>query len=273
LRHKNALHVWELASGKERQTVPGGSGDYWFWMVAAAPDGRTVAATRSDGVVQLWDLHTGKELLNMAAVAGGVSRLAFSPDSRLLATGHRDGSIFIWAVPVAGSPPGPPPDATQLERWWADLAGDDARKAYAAIRGFGASPGPAVQLLGDRLRPVTEGPPDQLRRLVADLDSPEFRRREAATKELTAFGERAGPALRAALKASSSGEQHQRIEQLLRAQDAPAGEALRLVRAVEALELSGTAEARAVLEKLASGVPEARLTREARGALERLARR
>ena len=51
----------------------------------------------------------------------------------------------------------------------------------------------------------------------------------------------------------------------------PAGEVLRAVRAVWVLELTGTPAARQVLQKLAGGAPQARLTREARAALGRLA--
>jgi hypothetical protein len=48
---------------------------------------------------------------------------------------------------------------------------------------------------------------------------------------------------------------------------------LRPRRAVEVLERAGTAEARQLLEHLAEGEPEAFLTREARAALDRSARR
>jgi RNA polymerase sigma factor (sigma-70 family) len=53
--------------------------------------------------------------------------------------------------------------------------------------------------------------------------------------------------------------------------DSPAR--LRAVRAVEAMELAGTAEARRTLEALAGGRPAAWLTRDARASLDRLARR
>jgi hypothetical protein len=53
----------------------------------------------------------------------------------------------------------------------------------------------------------------------------------------------------------------------------PGREAVRLARALEVLEHAGTAEARELLQTLAGGEVKARLTREARESLERLAKR
>ena len=51
------------------------------------------------------------------------------------------------------------------------------------------------------------------------------------------------------------------------------GQRLQLLRAVEALEYMNTPEARRVLQATSEGEPEARLTREAKAALERLSKR
>jgi RNA polymerase sigma factor (sigma-70 family) len=278
-RYENALHLWELATGKERRTIPCGPASVrWVQRVACAADGRTLATARSDGTLQLWDLVTGKELPFRAAPGVEVQCLVFSPDSRLLASAQRDGTILVWDAASARrgeeARRGGEPDSRQLNRWWADLAGEDARRAYGAVCGLAAGPPHALRLFRDRLRPTTEAPPAKLRPLIAELDSPQFERREAARRQLTAFGEAAAPALRAALQAGPSAEQRRRIEQILGAlRGPPPSGALRHLRAVEVLERIGSAEAHEVLAKLANGVPEARLTREAKATLERMARR
>jgi hypothetical protein len=84
---------------------------------------------------------------------------------------------------------------------------------------------------------------------------------------LRRLGERAEPGLREALKGKPTLETRKRVEQLLE------GIRLRCLRAVEVLEHIGTPDAQQVLKTLASGTPPARLTREAKASLERLAKR
>jgi hypothetical protein len=275
-RHQDTVHVWELATGKERQTISlGPSLVHWFQHVACAADGRTLAAALNDGMIQLWDLNTGRERPFRAEATTEENCLTFSPDGRLLATGHRDGTIFVWDAAAAVGRPRQErqPDAAHLEEWWADLAGEDARRAYTAVCELAVAAPHAVRLFRDRLHPTSEGPPVRLRQLIANLDSPEYPRREAAAKQLTAFHEQAEPALHAALQAGPSAEQRRRIEAILDSfTAAPSGEVLRHLRAVEVLERIGTPEARQVLQRLAGGLPTARLTREANAAIDRLDR-
>ena len=83
------------------------------------------------------------------------------------------------------------------------------------------------------------------------------------------------PALQEALAGRPSAELRRQASRLLDrlSPGLPPGETLRQVRAVEALELIGTPEARRLLEELAAGEPAARLTREAASSLRRLAAR
>jgi hypothetical protein len=194
----------------------------------------------------------------------------------VLATGHADSTILLWdtAAGRAARGPGEKPDAREIERWWADLAGDDARRAHAAIRGLSAAAEQALPLLHDRLRPAAAVPADQLRELIEELDSDAFPRRAAASARLAALGEQAHAALQAALKGSPSAELRRGVEVLLADSCRVwSAEVLRSLRGVEVLESIGGAGACRVVEALAAGAPDARLTREARAALARLRRK
>jgi WD40 repeat protein len=75
---------------------------YFFmgaWDMAFSPDGRFLAAVGvTDPVVRLFDANTGKNTLNLEGHTDGVSRVAFSPDGTLIASGSKDDSIRIWDV-------------------------------------------------------------------------------------------------------------------------------------------------------------------------------
>src|SRR5438046_3000364 len=98
------------------------------------------------------------------------------------ATGHQDSAILVWDVSAAYKrrvrPR--PAQARELEAWWQNLAGDVPR-AHRAIWGLAGAPAQAVPLLRDALRPAVALPAHELRRLVQDLDSPRFARREEAS--------------------------------------------------------------------------------------------
>jgi HEAT repeat protein len=178
--------------------------------------------------------------------------------------------LLVMLVPlVLGAEP---PDARRLERLWADLAGTDAARAYQAICELAAYPREAAPFLGRRLRPAAPADPRRIESLLADLDSDTFDVRQKAVRELQTLGELAEPALHRLLRGKPSLDVRKHVERLLGKLNDPltAPEKLRAVRAVEALERMGTPEARRVLQSLARGGPEARLTREAAASLGRL---
>jgi hypothetical protein len=197
-----------------------------------------------------------------------------STDGSMLATGHADSSILIWDVAAQSKRKRvrKPSSPQELEQKWAELAGSDARKAHAAIWALAAAPAEAFPFLGGRLEPVAAIPAERLRQLLADLDSPRFKEREAAFQALGDVGEQVEPALTDALRTSPSAEARNRIEALLaRPRRIQNPEELRSLRALEALDQMAIPETAKIFERLAQGAPHARLTREAKASLARRA--
>jgi WD40 repeat protein len=267
--------VWELASGKVRRRfeVPGGS----VYSAALSPSGRLLAlgVDRGGPAIRLVAVDTGAEVARFDGRQGLVQGLAFSPDGSFLAAKGEDTTVLIWDVRALGQPAGPgPAGPVPFEALWADLGGEDAEKAGQAVWALAGAGDRATAFLRKMVRPV-EVDARRVDGLIADLDSARFPVREAASTELANLGDVAAPALRKALTAKPSPEVRQRAEDLLKRVDArtlPPG-ALRLVRALEALELIGTAEADAVLQAVAKGTDGVRVTEEARSALARRSQR
>jgi hypothetical protein len=155
-------------------------------------------------------------------------------------------------------------------RHWEALVFADAGLAYEAILALAATPEASVRFLKGRLVPAVEQAA-KIAQLIADLDSDTIATREKATDEQAKLGSAAEPALRKAQQTSRSPEVRRRAGEVLRKRLAQplTTEEVRQVRAVEALEYCGTAEARKLLEALAGGAAEARLTQEAQAALAR----
>jgi WD40 repeat protein len=287
---KGKVRVWEVATGKELPPLAAP----WTQGIAFAPDGRTLATGGGtfglgtpEKPIRLWDIATGKEvgryeghgtLVGSTFVAPEAFPLAFSPDGQTLATGLLDSTVLLWEVKSALQRVRkslPAVREEDLSRRWADLAGEDARKAQASLRALAATPQVALPFLQQRLTPARAADPERLRRLIADLDSEQFTVRKAAYADLRKLNLLAEPALRKVLEGRPSLESRRRIEELLAEMHGPVttSAARQSVRAVAVLEHTDSDEARQFLKKLAAGAPEARLTREARAVLDRLLQR
>ncbi len=130
-----------------------------------------------------------------------------------------------------------------------------------------------MTLLSNHLQPAAAVDAKHLDELIRGLDADEFAVRDKAARELENQGESAEPALRRALRGTPALEVRRRIDQLLEKLVCPSGDILRQERAIEVLEHLGSPEARQLLHQLAGGAPEARLTREAKAALDRASSR
>jgi WD40 repeat protein len=68
------------------------------FSVAYSPDGQYLATGHSNGIISLWQVATGRELLNCIGHTGRVYSVAFSPSGQLLASGSDDQSVRLWNV-------------------------------------------------------------------------------------------------------------------------------------------------------------------------------
>jgi hypothetical protein len=272
------IRYWETATGKVRFEL-GNNEKEGISALAISPDGRTIALARYNHPIRLCDTATGQKLaeLESGSSTRGVESLAFSRDGRRLASAESDSTAIVWdvaAVTRRAKPQAAVADA-QLDALWHDLIGNDAAKAFRALAKLAATPAQAVPLVRKNLNAKPDADAERIRQWLADLDSDQFAKREEATKNLEELVDQAEPALRKMLENPPSAEVRRRLEKLLAKPDEQglSGGVLHAVRAVEVLEHIATPEARQLLEKLAAGTPEARLTHEAKAALERLARR
>jgi DNA-binding beta-propeller fold protein YncE len=95
------IKVWDVRGAKLRQTLKGGND--WTMAVAFSPDGKLFATTGGgDYSITLWDAATLQQVGALkghdAHGAGSVRYLAFSPDSKTLASGCDDGTARLWDV-------------------------------------------------------------------------------------------------------------------------------------------------------------------------------
>src|SRR5262249_7544995 len=154
---------------------------------------------------------------------------------------HSDGTVLVWDL--KSLPPLTPLQLRpeDLASLWLDLAAADAAKAHQAVWRLASAPGGSIPFLAAPVTPATEASLARARRLVADLDSDEFRVRANAAKELEALADEAAPALREVLGGRPTLEVRRQAERLLERVSVPrSSEVLRRLRAVQVLERIGS---------------------------------
>jgi RNA polymerase sigma factor (sigma-70 family) len=267
------LHLWDVARGRERYRAALPSFNRIF-TTAFSPDGRTLAFGDNTGLVFLLETASGRLRRRLDGHRSYVQSLAFSPDGRMLASASANDPVgLVWNVGGVSARDLRAGDKVKV--WWKALADADAFQADRAMRRLTGVPRQAVAYLQERLRPVGPADREQIAGLVADLENPRFAVRQRSMKALVDLREVAGPFLRQALEAKPSPELHRRLTKLLEEPVEPvvAPAELQRLRGVEVLERIGTREACQILEKLAQGAPSARMSREARASLDRVAHR
>jgi WD40 repeat protein len=267
------VEVWDFETGDRVRVLTGLAG--YIMTLSVSPDSRLLAAGGWCGI-KVWEIETGLERRSFHDFEGNAFAVAFSPDGRALASGNGAQEIVVWDIPAKPSPDDAKVAASEVvPRLWKDLAASDGGAVHRAIWALAGRPVDAIPFLKKTLTPAPAINGPRLAQLIEDLNSDVFLVREKATKEIDSLGEVAEPALRRIVIDPPSLEVKQRAKILLDKQTAALAspERMQKNRAVEALEHMGTREAQSLLQELANGAPEARITREAIAALERLRKR
>jgi hypothetical protein len=278
------LRVWELATGQEVHSL--GGHKRRIGALALAPSG--ILAATGEGIhrgdpavaapftIRLWNLMTGKQVGEFSGHDAGVTSLAFSPDGSLLLSGLQDTTAVAWSVPAALrelKPESQPVPREEQEAVWKLLASPSAGEGQLAVRQLLGDPDAALSLVRKHLKPAREPDAAVVNDLIKKLDADDFAIRSAAKEQLAPLAAMIEPALQETVKTSDSAEQRQACRELLGLKGAPlvtVASDLLAMRAVQLLESIQTPAAADKLKELSGGARDARLTKEAATALQRL---
>ncbi len=263
----DGIRLYEVATRRERAHVqPQGK---TTGILRFSHNGRLLAWVDGSNQIHLLDIRTGVLAGPFAGHDGGITGLTFTIDDKALASSSGDCTILIWDV-SANTVAKAAPDS-KAEDDWRTLRGEDAPKAFLAMRRLAADPETALKTAGEHLEPARSIDAQWVAARLRDLDHQEFTERDRATRELEECGESVAVALERFLATRPPAEPRRRAEKILagiRDRDAT-GQTAQSLRALEVLEWLGTARARELVEKLAKGAEGVSLTEEARRSLKR----
>jgi WD40 repeat protein len=85
--------IWDSETGRAVRKIPT---DTQQFALAFDPSGASLAAGRSDGFVNVYDVASGERLLRFPSSEGPVDGVAYSPDGTTIATGGDDGTVRLF---------------------------------------------------------------------------------------------------------------------------------------------------------------------------------
>ena len=186
--------VWETATGGERrrwQIEKGADPEKPVSpVVAFSTDGRILATSETGGGIRLWHLGSGQEVRTFAGHRGRVTALSFAAGGRLLSV-SQDGTALVWDAAGLKPETNVPLEKVEAEAAWKGLDAPDPAKGYQTLARLMDTPGIAIGLLRERLKPAVAAEAKHIDQLIGQLNDDEFTTREKATEELARLGPQA----------------------------------------------------------------------------------
>jgi WD40 repeat protein len=287
-----AIHILEVATGKERRSLPvklnnfeplpymafpggggwGGIGGMVWDVTGGAAPATTAAAFSPEGkflalsngnTIHLWDLALGKLVRSFSSHQFFSSRIAFSPNGQLLAAAGTDGTLFLWETATG----------TQLGQF-------EGHRGMVNAVAFGADAGTIISagmdstaLVWDVATLLAQGPvksselsPQQLEDLWKDLADADAAKADRAIWTLAASPQTTIPFLKSRLQPVATLDS-QRLLQLIT--DLENDQFDTRQRATLELEKLGELAEAALLRAL-QGKPSPEVRKRAEGILEKI---
>jgi hypothetical protein len=264
------LLVWDVATGWERLRIDREMHNYFgaFAMVAITRDGRLVATVSEQDRIEIWNGFNGYQL-DAFDTGSNVSAIAFSDNGTMLATGHEDGSVFLWDVRIAWDQSALRRHMNQksAQQYWNDLAGE-GRKPALAWQALLGSPEQATEMLRTNLKQATstKGIAGALENFIIPFPEEDHEPSDA--------GVPVPPMMRAvqqALEKATAEDSRGHYKQLLDTASRPLSPKMRRpVLGILLAEQLNTAGSRKLIEEIAAGAAGAFETQVAKSALVRI---
>lgn len=270
---ENKLIRCDAATGEAGRTFHLPNWD--SWIVVSAEGKRIAVYSEREKAAWVLDAETGKRTHEIAAPMHVIQHAAFSPDGTRLVTSGSEGVAYVWDLtrPIPTDKRAEVvPAFRQASEVIAALGKPDAAAVHLALTWLQRHPKEGVAALATAFPPAAAVSEATFAQLLRELDDPEYKTRQRAEKRLEQLGPQAEAALRAELGKERSAEVRSAVERLVARIGITelSADHLRVMRAVEAAERIGTAEAVTLLEVWSKGAEAALLTTEATAALGRV---
>ena len=245
IQSDGSTRVWNADTGKEVSRMkwdhtanmePGG--------LACSPDGKWFAV-RVDRKVLIGEVASGIHVHTIAGHDSSPWEVAFTHSGRELIA-NADLAPVLWSLKPADLPA----IDGSVDALWETLASTDGPAVYRLQWALVNNPKMAIELFSKKAKPAGELiERSRFDKLVASLDSPQFRARETAERQLIQARHTVPLEwLRKALAVAKSDEQWTRLERILTQREKPSPDEIRSARVVQVLELAGTEDAKALLK-------------------------